>query len=94
MPSGNPACTQEQGAEARARAGARAQGLPFVEALEGRRRAAAARLAALLGAGLAAALRTGNASARQHCLQAYAAVGDTAGAEQARAAGRRRAGLR
>ncbi|KAK9821420.1 hypothetical protein WJX81_002272 [Elliptochloris bilobata] len=61
---------------------ARGQGLPFVEALEGRRRTAAGRLAALLGAGLAAALRRRNASARQHCLQAYAAVGDAAGAEQ------------
>ena len=61
-----------------------AQGLPFVEALEARRKAAAERLTALLGAGLAAALRQGNASARQLCLQAYAAVGDAAGAEQAR----------
>lgn len=59
------------------------QELQFVAALAPRMEEAAGKLGALLRAGLADALRAGNAPARQHCLQAFAAVGDAAGAEQA-----------
>ncbi len=55
-----------------------------MEALGPRMEEAGAKLGALLRAGLADALAAGNAPARQHCLQAFAAVGDAAGAEQAR----------
>lgn len=44
--------------------------------------AAAERLQQLLSQGLTQALRDGNASARLHCLQAFAAVGDAGSAEQ------------
>ena len=54
-----------------------------METLAPRMQEAAEKLGALLRAGLADALRAGNAPARQHCLQAFAAVGDCAGAEQA-----------
>jgi hypothetical protein len=43
---------------------------------------ASGRLQALLSGGLRDALKTGNVSARTYCLQAYAAVGDTSGAEE------------
>ena len=59
------------------------QDLQFVETLAPRMQEAAEQLGALLRAGLADALRAGNGPARQHCLQAFAAVGDGTGAEQA-----------
>jgi hypothetical protein len=58
------------------------QELPFIQQLEGRMAEASGRLQALLSGGLRDALKTGNVSARTYCLQAYAAVGDTAGAEE------------
>jgi hypothetical protein len=60
------------------------QELQFVEQLEPRMAAAAGRLQQLLRQGLRQALADGNASARLHCLQAFAAVGDAASAEQVR----------
>ena len=58
------------------------QDLPFVEALEPRMEEASGKLRALLRAGLADALRQGNAPAQAHCLQAFAAIGDAHSAEQ------------
>ena len=55
-----------------------------MEALEPRMEEAGGKLRALLGAGLAGALRQGNTSAQAHCLQAFAAVGDAHSAEQVR----------
>ena len=59
------------------------QDLIFVQQLLGRMAAAKEKLQARLATALRAALNGGNTSARQHCLQAYAAIGDGAGAEQA-----------
>ena len=53
-----------------------------MEALEPRMEEAGGKLRALLRAGLADALRQGNAPAQAHCLQAFAAVGDAHSAEQ------------
>ena len=55
-----------------------------MEALEPRMEEAGGKLRALLRAGLADALRQGNAPAQAHCLQAFAAVGDAHSAEQVR----------
>ena len=61
---------------------AKGQQLPSLQQLQPRADAAVNRLSALLSQALDAALRGGRESAVQHCLQAYAAVGDTASAEQ------------
>ena len=61
---------------------ARGQQLPSLQQLQPRADSAVKRLSDLLGQALDAALRGGHSSAVLHCLQAYAAVGDTAGAEQ------------
>ena len=59
-----------------------AQELPFVQALRPRVRSADLQLGALLAEALQEALRLDLPSARRHCLAAFAAVGDTARAEQ------------
>ncbi|KAK9806115.1 hypothetical protein WJX72_002159 [[Myrmecia] bisecta] len=61
---------------------ARGKDLPFIQALEPRISAATQKLGELLSQGLKAALQTHNSSATLHCLHAYAAIGDTAAAEQ------------
>lgn len=61
---------------------AKGQELPSLQQLRPRADAAVTRLSALLSQALDAALRGGRMSAVLHCLQAYAAVGDTATAEQ------------
>ena len=53
-----------------------------MQQLEPRMKAGAGKLQKLLSEGLAQALREGNASAHIHCLQAFAAIGDAAGAEK------------
>ena len=53
-----------------------------MQQLEPRMKAGAGKLQELLSEGLAQALREGNASAHIHCLQAFAAIGDAAGAEK------------
>ena len=53
-----------------------------MQQLEPRMRAGAAKLQQLLSEGLAQALREGNAPARLHCLQAFAAIGDASDAEE------------
>ena len=58
------------------------QGLPFIQQLQPRMSAAASKLGVLLAQALQAVLAREAPSARQHCLHAYAAVGDFAGAEQ------------
>ena len=58
------------------------QELPFIQQLQPRMSAAASRLGVLLAQALQAVLAREVPSARQHCLHAYAAVGDFAGAEQ------------
>jgi hypothetical protein len=52
-----------------------------VQQLEPRMKAGAGKLQELLSQGLAQALKEGNVPARMHCLQAFAAIGDAAGAE-------------
>ena len=61
---------------------AKGQQLPSLQQLQPRADAAVNRLSALLSQALDAALRGGRMSAVLHCLQAYAAVGDTATPEQ------------
>ena len=58
------------------------QGLPFIQQLQPRMSAAASKLGVLLAQALQAVLAREVPSARQHCLHAYAAVGDFTGAEQ------------
>ena len=58
------------------------QELPFVQHLEPRMAASKEKLQFRLSAALKAALVDKHASARQHCLLAYAAISDAAGAEQ------------
>jgi hypothetical protein len=53
-----------------------------VQQLEPRVKAGAGKLQELLSQGLAQALKEGNVPARMHCLQAFAAIGDAAGAEK------------
>ena len=53
-----------------------------MQQLEPRMKAGAGKLQELLCQGLAQALKEGNVSAHTHCLQAFAAIGDAAGAEQ------------
>ena len=60
------------------------QELHFVQQLEPRMKAGAGKLQELLSQGLAQALKEGNVSARIHCLQAFAAIGDASGAEKVR----------
>lgn len=61
---------------------AKGQHLPSLQQLQPRADSAVNRLSSLLRQALDAALRGGHQPAVLHCLQAYAAVGDTAGAEQ------------
>ncbi|CAL5225977.1 g8779 [Coccomyxa viridis] len=56
--------------------------LQFVQQLEPRMKAGAGKLQELLSEGLAQAVEEGNASAHSFCLQAFAAIGDAAGAEK------------
>lgn len=56
--------------------------LPSLQQLQPRADSAVEKLSRLLRQALDGALRSGHQSAVLHCLQAYAAVGDTAGAEQ------------
>ena len=58
--------------------------LPSLQQLQPRADSAVERLSVLLRQALDAALRGGHQSAALHCLQAYAAVGDTQGAEEVR----------
>lgn len=58
--------------------------LPSLQQLQPRADSAVERLSVLLNQALDAALRGGHQSAALHCLQAYAAVGDTQGAEEVR----------
>ena len=58
------------------------QELPFVQHLEPRMAASKEKLQFRLSAALKAALVDKHASARQHCLLAYASISDAAGAEQ------------
>lgn len=53
-----------------------------MQQLDARMKAGAGNLQQLLSQGLAEALKEGNASARLHCLQAFAAIGDASGAEE------------
>jgi len=55
---------------------------PSLQQLQPRAESAVERLSFLLSQALDAALRGGHQSAVLHCLQAYAAVGDTTGAEK------------
>lgn len=61
---------------------AKGQHLPSLQQLQPRADSAVARLSLLLRQALDAALRGGHQPAVLHCLQAFAAVGDAAGAEQ------------
>ena len=61
---------------------AKGQRLPSLQQLQPRADSAIRRLSLLLRQALDAALRGGHQSAVLHCLQAYAAVGDAAAAEQ------------
>ena len=61
---------------------AKGQHLPSLQQLQPRADSAVKRLSSLLRQALDTALRGGHQSAALHCLQAYAAVGDTAEAEQ------------
>ena len=57
-----------------------------MQALQPRMAAADAQLGALLAEGLQEALQRDDSSARRHCLVAFAAVGNTASAEEVRPA--------
>ena len=61
---------------------AKGQQLPCLQQMQPRADIAVAKLGSLLRQALDAALRGGHHSAVLHCLQAYAAVGDTSEPEQ------------